>query len=80
MTATSERLGLIPVHDAVVVLAGELAIPALDAIPLLIVSGIPTVRIDGRVRLHRGDVTAYTRHLAEQAASARQSAEQDKTS
>lgn len=66
MTAAID-LDLIAVHDAVTVLANELAIRPVDAIPLLICSGIPTARINGRARVHRGDVTAYAHHLAQQA-------------
>jgi hypothetical protein len=63
---------LIAIDRAVTVLANELAIPAIDAIPLLILSGIPTFNLAlpggrKRVRVNRADVIAYARHLAKQA-------------
>ncbi|MFB4275813.1 hypothetical protein ACBJ59_11010 [Nonomuraea sp. MTCD27] len=63
---TAASFEFIGVHRALAVLADQLAIPTAHAIPLLICSGIPTVRINGRVRLARADVTAYAAHLAQQ--------------
>ncbi|MFI7478925.1 hypothetical protein [Nonomuraea sp. NPDC049646] len=59
----------VAVADAVRQLADQLGIRQAEAASLLIVSGIPTLRVDERVRLAREDVTAYATHLAQQAAN-----------
>lgn len=73
-TGQAVNLDLIPVHRAVVVLAAELAIPELDAVPLLVASGIPTRRIGDLALVQRADVVAYAHHLAEQAQASEEGA------
>jgi hypothetical protein len=64
-TATPDHVAVV---DAVRLIADQLGIRQPEAASLLIVSGIPALSVDGRVRLARGDVTAYAQHLAQQAA------------
>ncbi|WP_188187978.1 hypothetical protein [Nonomuraea sp. SYSU D8015] len=62
--AEADELDSVSVRDAVRVIAQQLDIRDVEAVALLIVSGIPAFRTDGRARLHRGDVIAYAHHLA----------------
>lgn len=66
MAAEPVVLDLIRPDAAMRLLAATLNVSETRATALLSTSGIPTQQIFGRTVMHRADVTAYTRHLAQQ--------------